>query len=295
MPCSTAKLPPNRSREHQKPRLHMADAYNRAECERIYQEAVKPIFAGHPQEPYLDDRNLFYIEMLSRHGALQAGRHLVDLGAGLSIFGPLVRKLGMEVTLVDDFGGGGGVLYGQRPEEIKVLDLFRERLGIKIITENFVEQPIPLPDASVDVITCFHSLEHWHNSPKRLFREIHRILRPGGFLILATPNAVNLRKRVYVLMGRNNFPVLKAWYEEGDPIYRGHVREPIISDLHQMMEWNQIKVMGTYGRNFIGRKSKALASLPGPLVNAVAVASENLLRFFPSLCSDIHVVGQKRI
>ena len=29
------------------------------------------------------------------------------------------------------------------------------------------------------------------------------------------------------------------------------------------------------------------------LVNAVAVGSDRLLRFFPSFCSDIHVVAQK--
>jgi SAM-dependent methyltransferase len=267
---------------------------SRAECEKVYRESLKPVFAGHPQEPSLDDRNQFYLELLARHGVLQPGRHLVDLGAGLSIFGPMARKLGLEVTLIDDFGGGGGVLYGQRPEDIKVLDLFRDQLGIKIIKENFVETPIPLPDASVDVITCFHSLEHWHHSPRRLFREIARIMRPGGILILATPNAVNLRKRVYVLMGRSNFPLLRDWYEAGDPVYRGHVREPVIRDLQQLMDWNHFDVVGTYGRNFIGRESKVLASLPRPLVNGTAIVSEKLLRFFPSLCSDIHVVGRKR-
>jgi hypothetical protein len=105
---------------------------------------------------------------------------------------------------------------------------------------------------------------------------------------------VNIRKRVYVLTGRNNFPVLKAWYEDGDPVYRGHVREPVIRDLHQMMQWNNFDVVATYGRNFIGRQSRSLAFLPQPLVNATAIASDVLLRFFPSLCSDIHVVGRKR-
>jgi SAM-dependent methyltransferase len=268
--------------------------FDRHACERLYNEAVKPLFAGQPQEPCLDDRNLFYLQMLAEHGISQAGKHLVDLGAGLSIFSPMARKLGMEVTLVDDFGGGGGVIAGQRTQDIQVLKLFREVLSIRIIEQNFVERPIQLPDASVDIITCFHSLEHWHNSPKKLFREITRILRPSGWLVLATPNAVNIRKRAFVLMGRSNFPSLSAWYDEGDPVFRGHVREPIIRDLHQLMEWNGFEVRGTYGRNFIGRKSRALKFLPQPLVNGTAIASDLFLRLFPSLCSDIHVVGRKR-
>jgi SAM-dependent methyltransferase len=267
--------------------------FDRTTCEQLYRDTIKPIFAGLSQEPSLDDRNLFYLQMLSDHGMLQAGKHLLDLGAGLSIFGPMVRKLGMEVTLVDDFGGGGGVITGQRAQDIKVLNLFREQLGIRIIEENFVEQPIPLADASIDAVTCFHSLEHWHNSPKRLFKEISRIVRPKGVLILATPNAVNIRKRAYVLFGRNNYPILRAWYDEGDPVYRGHVREPVIRDLQQIMHWNGFEVLATYGRNFIGRKSRSLAFLPQSVVNATAIVSDAFLRLFPSLCSDIHVVGRK--
>jgi SAM-dependent methyltransferase len=272
----------------------MSDTANRTAWARLYRDRIQPIFAGQPQEPSLDDRNLFYLEMLAVQGVLQPGKHLVDLGAGLSIFGPMARALGLEVTLVDDFGGGGGVITGQRAADIKVLGLFREQLGIRIIEENFVEQPIPLADASVDVVTCFHSLEHWHNSPKRLFKEIKRMMRPGGVLVLVTPNAVNLRKRAYVLLGRNNFPDLCTWYEDGDPVWRGHVREPIIRDLRQLMEWNGFNIVATYGRNFIGRKSRALGFLPAPLVNAAAVTSDVLMRFFPSLCSDIHVVGRKQ-
>jgi SAM-dependent methyltransferase len=264
-----------------------------ATCRRLYAEKIKPIFAGQPQSPSLDDRNEFYLRMLADQGLLEPGRHLVDLGAGLSIFGPICRAYGLEVSLVDDFGGGGGVLLGQRLEEIKILDVFEKQLGLRIVRENFLEHPLPFPDASADVVTCFHSLEHWHHSPKRLFREIVRVLKPHGCLLIVTPNAVNIRKRIYVIFGRNNFPDLREWYHNGDPVFRGHIREPVIRDLHQLMQWNGFQVVATRGRNFIGRESKALAFLPRPLVSAVAISSDWLLRFFPSLCSDIHVMGRK--
>ncbi len=269
--------------------------FSRTQCEKVYQESLKPIFAGHPQEPSLDDRNVFYLEMLARHGALQSGKHLVDLGAGLSVFGPMARKLGMEVTLIDDFGGGGGVLYGQRLEDIKVLDLFRDRLGIKIVTENFLESPLPLADASVDVITCFHSLEHWHHSPKQaLSRNLPR--HPAAGL----PGAGHAE--------RSEHPQTRFMFSPGAAISHccatGMTRAIRFiagtfasrSSAISSKSWNGTisAVVGTYGRNFIGRRSKVLASLPEPLVNAAAIVSEKLLRFFPSLCSDIHVIGRKR-
>ncbi|MFQ5945157.1 MAG: class I SAM-dependent methyltransferase [Anaerolineae bacterium] len=43
------------------------------------------------------------------------------------------------------------------------------------------------PAGSFDVVTCWHVLEHTRE-PKRLLGEAHRVLRPGGWLLLATPN-----------------------------------------------------------------------------------------------------------
>lgn len=278
--------------EEPNPKIFVNNQFESKRCRELYEKTVRPILAKYPLAPYLDTRNEFYLEMLGRHGGLLPGKHLVDLGAGLSIFGPMCRAHGMRVTLVDDFGGGGGVELDQRGQEGPLLQAFEAELGITVARENFLEHRLPLPNKDVDVVTCFHSLEHWHHSPKRLFREIVRVLRPGGLLVLVTPNAVNLRKRLYVLFGRNNFPRLQEWYDAGDPIYRGHVREPVIRDLQQLMEWNAFQVVATYGRNFIGRKSKALGFLPAALVGSIAGGSDWLLRFFPSLCSDIHVVGR---
>src|SRR6185503_18685206 len=103
---------------------------------------------------------------------------------------PACRAHGMDVTLVDDFGGGGGVEVRESNEPIPVLEAFEKQLGLEIVHGDFLQSPLPLSDQSVDVVTCFHSLEHWHHSPRRLFKEIVRVLRPGGIFVVATPNAV---------------------------------------------------------------------------------------------------------
>ncbi len=242
----------------------------------------------------LDDRTIFYFQLLHDRGLLSAGKHLMDLGCGVSAVGAVARGLGMEVTLVDDFGGGGGVELGNADPARRLMEAWRTQLGIRFVQLNFIEQPLPLPSGSVDVITCFHSLEHWHHSPKRLFQEICRVLRPGGYLIIAAPNAANLRKRLAVPVGRNIGSTLEEWYHKGDPVFRGHVREPIVRDLHRLLEWNNFQVVTTHGRNFIGRYSIALRFLPKPFMKWIATAADSVLRFFPTLCSDIHVTGRKR-
>ena len=47
-------------------------------------------------------------------------------------------------------------------------------------------EAIPLPDASVDVITSFETIEHVP-SPQAFLAECQRVLRPGGRLVISTP------------------------------------------------------------------------------------------------------------
>lgn len=51
---------------------------------------------------------------------------------------------------------------------------------------HFDVQQIPLADNSVDAIICNHLLEHVEDDRKAL-RELHRILRPGGWAVIMVP------------------------------------------------------------------------------------------------------------
>jgi SAM-dependent methyltransferase len=49
---------------------------------------------------------------------------------------------------------------------------------------------MPLRDESVDVILCSHVLEHVPDD-RRAMREMHRVLRPGGWALVLVPIVVN--------------------------------------------------------------------------------------------------------
>ncbi len=46
---------------------------------------------------------------------------------------------------------------------------------------------IPLPDASIDVVACFETIEHV-GEHDRLLDELRRVLVPGGVLVISSPN-----------------------------------------------------------------------------------------------------------
>jgi 2-polyprenyl-3-methyl-5-hydroxy-6-metoxy-1,4-benzoquinol methylase len=54
---------------------------------------------------------------------------------------------------------------------------------------------LPWDDETFDVACSIEGIEHLEN-PYQYLRELHRVIRPGGHLILTTPNIISLRSRV---------------------------------------------------------------------------------------------------
>jgi hypothetical protein len=74
-------------------------------------------------------------------------------------------------------------------------------------------------------------------------------------------------------------------YEEGTP-WRGHVREPVMSEIHDVCRWNGFRVVHHAGKNFKGSRMKLLDTTPGR-------AFMRSLELFPTLCREIFIIGQK--
>ena len=231
------------------------------------------------RQSYLDDvsRSSFQIGLVKKLVAIE-NPQVADLGGGTSLFSAGCAAVGMKVTLIDDFQD-----EGYKSDAVsKSLSIHRE-LGVSVISRNVVEQGIDLPRDTFDAITTFDSMEHWHHSPKKLFHQVVDSLRPGGWFILGVPNCVNLRKRIAVPLGRGKWSQMKYWYEA--EVFRGHVREPDVDDLRYIardMGLTDVKILG---RNWLGYCNPRLRKIM-PLIDVI-------LRPWPTLCSDIYVIGRK--
>ncbi len=69
-------------------------------------------------------------------------------------------------------------------------------------------QAVDLPDGCVDVVLCSHVLEHVRDVDKVL-SELHRILAPGGHLLLQVP----------VLQGRTSRPAAPEVHADATPVH----------------------------------------------------------------------------
>jgi SAM-dependent methyltransferase len=68
---------------------------------------------------------------------------------------------------------------------IDLIDFPNVPPGLPVIKANL--ETMPLPDEIVDVVMSVSVMEHLRN-PLAVYREIHRILKPGGRFLFLTPN-----------------------------------------------------------------------------------------------------------
>jgi SAM-dependent methyltransferase len=100
--------------------------------------------------------------MVERTG-LRAGRTVVDVGAGT---GKLTRLLGAS---------------GARVVAVEPIAEMRAKIEGAEVLDGTAEE-IPLPDGAADVVTVAQAF-HWFDLDRAL-PELHRVLRPGGWLAL---------------------------------------------------------------------------------------------------------------
>lgn len=77
---------------------------------------------------------------------------------------------------------------------------------------------LPLETGSVDAIVSFETIEH-HDQHEAMFAEFVRVLRPGGLLVLSSPNkAIYSDEAGY----HNEFHVKELYFDELDQLARRH-------------------------------------------------------------------------
>lgn len=112
---------------------------------------------------------------LERTAGLSPKSVLLDCGAGTGIFARGMRDL-CRVRVLDDHA--------------ESLAILRRHFAADEIVEGSVTR-IPLPEAACDAVTALDVLEHVLDDVGAV-REAHRVLRPGGCMLVTVPALMSL-------------------------------------------------------------------------------------------------------
>jgi SAM-dependent methyltransferase len=139
----------------------------------------------------------------------------------------------------------------------------RRRLQQTVVSENFGEEyhfdcvcfdlehdPFPFPDNHFDVVIWCEVIEHLTENPVFTLSEIHRVLKPGGAVVISTPNVARVENVVRLYLGRNIY----------DPYHLGaqlrgsrHSREYTLAELGQLLGGCGFRIEVAEDRNLRGR------------------------------------------
>lgn len=126
----------------------------------------------------------------------------------LEIYLPYLKQAGITTDILDLGCGRGEWLELLKEKGIQATGVDSNRLmaeqclacGLKVACGSAIDYLRGLPDDTVSAVTSFHVIEHLRfKDLVELIDEIVRILRPGGLLVLETPNPEN------VIVGSSNF------------------------------------------------------------------------------------------
>lgn len=134
------------------------------------------VFRGSPEE--ITRRQAVYLPLLASLRDLFPDGTLLDLGCGRGEWLELVAAAGWQAIGVETDVGK---------------QAFTTEAGLKVHRAEALAYLQGLPAGSQAVVTAFHLAEHLSFADLgNLIAESHRVLRPGGLLILETPNPENL-------------------------------------------------------------------------------------------------------
>jgi SAM-dependent methyltransferase len=202
---------------------------------------------------------------------LEGGQRLLDVGCGVGTFMDVARRRGLAVTGID---------VADAPAR------FARSRGLDARTGPLAAQSFE--PGSFDVVTLWDVIEHV-DDPLALLRDIRRVLRPGGTLVLETPDegtplrlAARLAWRASLgsvkLVARCYYPAHRIYFTRGGlarSLERAGFGEPVFAREQSVRAKARLKgeAYGLSGHNLLTSLTLGLMSAAPFLGNKIVAAS----------------------
>jgi SAM-dependent methyltransferase len=161
--------------------------------------------------------------------------------------------------------------------EVSAVDIKPERfakaitsLGLDVRKCDVETEPVPFASETFDAVLFNELFEHLRINPVFTLREAYRVLKPGGLLLMSTPNLRSFRGIRNLLLHNQGHAVSAGVYQQYEKLeslgHMGHVREYTtreVSDFLARVGFRVDKVVfrGGHGRGAVGIAERLTPSL----------------------------------
>lgn len=187
---------------------------------------------------------------VSKESASYAARHTTRFAKTLSMIPPgsaekSILEMGayMQITpalrLKLNYGYVRGCYYGKagKVDHMTVRAESGEVFECDVDHFDAEKDVYPYADTSFDTVVCCELIEHLNGDPMHLLAEVNRILKPGGHLLITTPNISSFRALSAILLGYHPsfFPAYIRPRKEGEEPEARHNREYVPMEMTLLM------------------------------------------------------------
>jgi SAM-dependent methyltransferase len=167
-------------------------------------------------------------------------RRVLELGSNPYLQTVLLRRrFSFDLHLANYFGEGV-----RDPRVTQVAELEGGPVEFSSAHFNAERDAFPYESARFDCVLFCEVLEHLLLDPERVVAEIARVLRPGGFLVLSTPNATRLPNLYLLALGRN---IYDGYSSNG--AYGRHNREYTLPEVCGLLRRHGLEIVESQARN----------------------------------------------
>ena len=156
---------------------------------------------------------------------------ILEMGAYLQITPALKIRLG--------YGEVRGCYYGEagKVDHHVVRSDTGEQFACDVDLFNAEKDCFPYQDGHFSTVLCCELIEHLSEDPMHMMAEINRILKPGGHLVLTTPNIASMRAIVAIVEGYHPgfFPAYIRPARQGEETEARHNREYTPKEIAQLV------------------------------------------------------------